>query len=192
MGHYVSFPVVKRLGWDPETVVSVTVIRDPAERLFSQFKHFEHRQDSMCSFEEWSERDPEAVKRGKAMPRICHCLQCQFEGFSHQTEPMSHFYASRNAGELWRGLGTVAESVLRGMRVYSMGEIPRLVLDLAQDLKLNEYDFKSEHVSGFGAQVTKEQRRLVEKNHPMDAELYHWARRLKKKREPMEKTGRVT
>lgn len=187
MGHYVSFPVVKRLGWDPETVISATIIRDPAERLFSQYMNYDRQEPgAMPSFEEWLAQTP---IHGRNMPRICYCLQCQFEGFRHRVEPMSHFYASRMAGEFWRGLSTVAERALRGMRVYTIGEIPILVKELADSLDLDPTDYHPEYVSGFGEQVTEQHRQLVAKNHPLDAELYRWARKLKKKRQPLGVTG---
>lgn len=187
MGHYVGFNAAKLFGWNPDTVINATIIRDPAERLVSQWAAFRTKQpDTMCSFEEWIGRDERAVTAGKAMPRICYCLECQFDGLRHCAEPMNHFYASRKKEDIWRGLGTAAEGVLRGMRVYTMGEIPILVQELAGSLGLNPADYRPEHVSGFGAQASEEQRRLVEKNHPMDAELYAWARNRKKKRKPLE------
>lgn len=189
MGHYVSLGVALVLGWEPASYASVTTIRDPAERLFSQYKNFERRAEMGAeSFEEW-------VERGRN-PRICYCLECQFDGFEHIAEPMCHFFGSR-VPEVDPGKKDVlarAKRFLEQCRIYMMSQIPQLVADLAQRVELgglgiNPDDYKPEYVFGEGEKVTQEHRRLVAKNHPMDAELYHWARRLKKKREPLAVTA---
>lgn len=175
MGHYVSERVAEVLGWGDD-YVNVTIIRDPAERMFSQWHHFKRKMGPVASFEQWVTQDPEA----KEMPRLCHCLECQFDGFKHRAEPMCHFYGSRvresEPGD--KHVLARAKGFLERCRVYTMERIPALLDDIvdmvAPELMLRDY--RREHVSGFGVKVRLDHRRLVEKNHPLDAELYEWAR----------------
>ena len=173
MGHYVSLNAAKALGWGDD-YVNATIIRDPAERMFSQWHHCKHELGPVASFEQWVAQDPEA----KEMPRICYCLECQFDGHVHRTEPMCHFYGSRvrDSAPGAKDVLKRAKSLLGRCRVYPMERVRDLVGDLARSLDITPVDYLPEHVSGWGAKVRVDQRRLVEKNHPLDAELYGWAR----------------
>lgn len=173
MGHYVSENAARLFGWGDD-YVNATIIRDPAARMFSQWHHFKHELGPVASFEQWVAQDPEA----KELPRICHCLECQFDGHVHRTEPMCHFYGSRvrdaTAGS--KDVLKRAKSFLERCRVYSLENIYPLLDDLADEFGLDRNDYMPEHVSGWGEKVRVDQRRLVAKNHPLDAELYEWAR----------------
>ena len=185
MGHYVSENAAKLFGWGDD-YVNVTIIRDPAERMFSQWHHFKRKMGPVASFEQWVTQDPEA----KELPRICHCLECQFDAHAHRTEPMCHFYGSRlpesapgNKDVLLRakrflgGCRVYEWSQTRGFSVPSMRPIPAILADMMLWFpELSFSDYKREHVSGLGAKVRVDQRRLVARNHPLDAELYEWAR----------------
>ena len=175
MGHYVSLQVEQALRWD--SYVNVTIIRDPAERMLSQWHHFKRKMGPVASFEQWVTQDPEA----KELPRICHCLECQFDAHAHRTEPMCHFYGSRLPESAPGGKDVLgrAKRFLGNCRVYTLGGnpgLPELAAELAYEFDLSLTDYKREHVSGWGAKVRVDQRRLVARNHPLDAELYEWAR----------------
>lgn len=113
------------------------------------------------------------------MPRICHCLECQFDEHAHKAEPMCHFYGSRvrdGAPGLGKDVLGRAKRFLEACQVYTLEEIPQLVESLGMWFGLDVRDYRPEHVSGHGAKVRPDQRRLVARNHPLDAELYEWAR----------------
>ena len=173
VGHYVSERAAAVLGWGDD-YVNATIIRDPAARMFSQWHHFKRDKGPVASFEQWVAQDPEA----KELPRICYCLECQFDGHVHRTEPMCHFYGSRvrdaTAGS--KDVLKRAKSFLERCRVYSLERLDVLLADLEESFEeLHLSDYRMEHVSGWGEKVRVDQRRLVAKNHPLDAELYGWA-----------------
>lgn len=176
MGHYVSLNAAKALGWG-DAYMNVTIIRDPAERMFSQWHHFKRKMGPVASFEQWVSRSPEV----KELPRICYCLECQFDGHVHRTEPMCHFYGSRvkDAAAGSKDVLGRAKRFLETCQVYALGHnpgLPELAAELAYEFDLSLTDYRREHVSGWGAKVELQHRRLVAKNHPLDAELYEWAR----------------
>jgi hypothetical protein len=168
VGHYVHPRVAKLLGWDPPPewkygvtgYRQVTIIRHPAERMFSQFRHLE-RKGGSGTFEDW------VCQRGGTPWGLCWCLRCHCFGGSHTTNPMVRFYASRYGGPVYLGI-KAAETFLRRCDIYTMAGIPRLVSGLAAALDLDPSKYEPLGLTGEGTKVSDAQRALVARRHPQD------------------------
>jgi hypothetical protein len=166
VGHYVHPRVARLLGW--EDYRQVTVIRHPAERMFSQFRHLERQggeQASSRAFGDW------VAQRGGTPWRLCWCLDCHCFGGSHAFDPMVKFYASRVDGRD----PEAAREFLKRCDIYTMGGIPEFIPGLARALDLDQGKYEPLGVTGEGAKVSDAQRALVAARHGGDMELYDWA-----------------
>jgi hypothetical protein len=175
VGHGAFPQLANALGWDKWR--TVTTIRHPAERLRSLYKHYERRRvirrmPPLAPFEEWLVSN---------WINSCHCLFCLYEGDSyinkskHRSNPITKFYASRELAENDLSLN-MAKRQLELCDIYHMDDVRVLVDVISSDLGVPVENYRPVNVHGEGEKVTDEHRRIVEREHPEDVELYEWAK----------------
>jgi hypothetical protein len=154
-----DFP--KAAGWN--SWKTVTVVRHPAERLYSQWCHFMR--------DEW----PGIADTFEAYVEepVCNCMACFCARKPmHHNNPMANFYAGVGGND--RYIMSEAKRVLEQTRIYDMHDILLLVDDLARNLNIPKATYRPLQVSGAGSKVTPKDWALVNKKHPQDVELYDW------------------
>jgi len=171
-GHFASPYVARAAGW--KEWVAFTLLREPAVRLYSQYRHLCRASPILInavyvggralSFEEWIQEP------------VCQCLPCLVKRRPHGQNPAVKFYASRIGEE---SLDAALE-VLRRTRVYDLQDTARMISDMASCLGLDsDRGYKRIDTTGSGEKVSPEQRALVRRFHPLDYRLFEEAPRAR-------------
>lgn len=166
LGHYTFNELADAVGW--ESFQPITIIRHPAERLYSQWHHYRRTGSEVPSrFEGWVAQ--------AAGVSICNCLFCfcDRQMNHHVVNPMMNFYASRSL-KRGGGLGE-AKLQLEKMMLFHTNALHKLAWMLAANLSIPLSAYKPANVSSMGKEVSPEHRELVARIHPLDMELYEWA-----------------
>lgn len=165
-GHDAFWKHCKYFGWEEWT--AYTVIRDPAERLYSQYRHFSRKTNPMEPISKWLSKE--------GARRICNCLWCYYGDTAHRSNPMCWFYASRS-GEHTPPVDPLeaAKEILEQTQVYHMSQIDDLVFRLAEQTGADPTGYKPYDVTGEGEKVGDDLRLAVREMHQLDCQLYDWA-----------------
>ena len=166
-GHDAAFWHADLAGW--REFEAITILRDPAERMYSQYQHFSRKGEMPpgLTFPEWAGGEYTSTWG------LCHCLWCYYKpGNKHKSNPMAWFYAARTLIQPPDNPLEAARDFLQQAKTYRMDQVGDAVTETARLLEISAEGYSSFDITGSGASIPDDYRKLVAKSHPLDYLLW--------------------